>query len=169
MGEIRSKNPATEISIPDRGSRIQQLLQDTSLEVKGVELLQNLEDPNSDMILINYEEKNEFVEECPFGKVVLACFTTAHARLHLYETLEKLGERVLYFDTDSIIYQHEEGEFNPTIVNSLGGWTDELDGCHIIKFMSGAQRIMLLKQTAETLYMKSRASLLIIAPLKSSP
>lgn len=28
---------------------------------------------------------------------------------------------------------------------------------------------MLLKQTAETLYRKSRASLLIIAPLKSSP
>lgn len=92
------------------------------------------------MILINYEEKKEFVEECPFGNVVLACFTTAHARLHLYETLEKLGERVLYFDTDSIIYQHEEGEFNPTIVNSLGGWTDELDGGHIIKFMSGGPK-----------------------------
>lgn len=112
MGEIRSKNPVTEISIPDRGSRISTII--TSLEVKGVELLQNLEDPNSDMILINYEEKKEFVEECPFGNVVLAYFTTAHARLHLYETLEKLGERVLYFDTDSIIYQHEEGEFNPT-------------------------------------------------------
>lgn len=106
------------------------------------------------MILINYEEKKEFVEECPFGNVVLACFTTAHARLHLHETLEKLGERVLYFDTDSIIYQHEQGEFNPTIVNSL---------------CLGAQRIMLLKQTVETLYRKSRASLLIIAPLKSSP
>lgn len=80
------------------------------------------------------------MEECPFGNVVLACFTTAHARLHLYETLEKLGERVLYFDIDSIIYQHKEGEFNPTIVNSLRGWTDELDGGHIIKFMSGGPK-----------------------------
>lgn len=72
--------------------------------------------------------------------MVLACFTTAHARLHLYETLEQLGERVLYFDTDSIIYQHEEGKFNPKIVNSLGGWTDELDGDKIVKFMSGGPK-----------------------------
>lgn len=116
---------------------LQQLLQDCSLEVKGIELLENSEDPNLDMILVNYQEKREFLEECPFGNVVLACFTTAHARLHLYETLEQLGERVLYFDTDSIIYQHEEGKFNPKIVNSLGGWTDELDGDKIVKFMSG--------------------------------
>lgn len=72
------------------------------------------------MILINYQEKQKFLAICPFGNVVLACFTTAHARLHLYDTLEKLGKRVLYFDTDSIIY-HVEGEYNPQIVNSLGG------------------------------------------------
>lgn len=119
---------------------LQQLLQDCSLEVKGIELLENSEDPNLDMILVNYQEKREFLEECPFGNVVLACFTTAHARLHLYETLEQLGERVLYFDTDSIIYQHEEGKFNPEIINSLGGWTDELDGDRIVKFMSGGPK-----------------------------
>lgn len=72
--------------------------------------------------------------------MVLACFTTALARLHLYETLEQLGERVLYFDRDSIIYEHEEGKFNPKIVNSLGGWTDELDGDKIVKFMSGGPK-----------------------------
>lgn len=58
----------------------------------------------------------------------------------MYETLEQLGPCVLYFDTDSIIYQHQEGEFNPPIVNSLGGWTDELDGDRIIKFMSGGPK-----------------------------
>jgi hypothetical protein len=89
------------------------------------------------MMLINYQVKNEFVEDCPLGNVVLACFTTAHARLHLYETLQPLGERVLYFDTDSIIYQHDDSQFNPTIVNSLGGWTDELGGDHFVKYMSG--------------------------------
>lgn len=97
---------------------LQKLLQDCSLEVKGIELLKNSEDPNLDMILVNYQEILEFLEECLFGNVVLACFTTAHARLHLYESLEQLGEHVLYFDTDSIIYQHEEGKFNPEIINS---------------------------------------------------
>ncbi|XP_056001762.1 uncharacterized protein LOC130048746 [Ostrea edulis] len=119
---------------------LQQKLQDATLEVKGIELLENRERPECDMMLINYQEKEEFLEDCPFGNVVLACFTTAHARLHLYETLQPLGERVLYFDTDSIIYQHDETQFNPTIINSLGGWTDELGGDRIIKYMSGGPK-----------------------------
>ena len=100
---------------------LQEKLQDATLEIKGIELLENTENPETDMMLINFQEKEEFIEDCPFGNVVLACFTTAHARLHLYETLQPLGERVLYFDTDSIIYLHHPAQFNPTIVNSLGG------------------------------------------------
>ena len=80
------------------------------------------------------------MKSAPLVKVVLPAFTTAHARLHLYETLQPLDSRVLYFDTDSIIYQHVEGQFNPTIVNSLGGWTDGLDGDRIVKFMSGGPK-----------------------------
>jgi hypothetical protein len=121
-------------------AELQEKLNDSTLEIKGIELLENNDHPENDMMLINYQEKNEFVEDCPFGNVVLACFTSAHARLHLYETLQPLGERVLYFDTDSIIYQHDESQFNPTIVNSLGGWTDELSGDHITKYMSGGPK-----------------------------
>jgi hypothetical protein len=66
---------------------------------------------------------------------VLASFTTAHASLHLYEILQPLGERVIYFDTDRIIYQHDDSQFNPIVVNSLGGCTDELIGDHTIKYM----------------------------------
>ena len=71
---------------------------------------------------------------------MLAAFTTAHAQLHSYQTLQPLDSLLLYFDTDSIIYQHVEGQFNPTIVNNLGGWTDELDGGRIVKFMSGGPK-----------------------------
>ena len=67
---------------------------------------------------------------------MLAAFTTAHARLHLYATLERLDARVLDFDADSIIYQHVEGLLDPTFVNKLGGWADELDGDRIIKLTS---------------------------------
>jgi hypothetical protein len=91
------------------------------LEIKGIYFLENKEHPKTDMMLINYQKENEFVQ---FGNVVLACFTTAHARLHLYENLQPLGERVLYFDTYSIIYQHDDSQFNPIVINSLGGWTD---------------------------------------------
>jgi hypothetical protein len=70
---------------------LQDKLQDATLEIKGNELLENTEHPETDMMFINYQEKNEFVEDCPFGNIVLACITTAHARLHLYETLQPLG------------------------------------------------------------------------------
>lgn len=139
-GKFAQRLQLPKIQYLTEQKELNQMLQDTTLEVKGLELLNNTEKPESDMILINYLEKQDFIEDCPFGNVILAAFTTAHARLHLYETLEKLGDRVLYFDTDSIIYQHVEGLFNPTIVNSLGGWTDELDGGHIVKFMSGGPK-----------------------------
>ena len=36
--------------------------------------------------------------------VIVGAVTTAHARLMLYDLLDKLQERVLYCDTDSIIF-----------------------------------------------------------------
>ncbi|XP_062614858.1 uncharacterized protein LOC134276633 [Saccostrea cucullata] len=124
----------------DEVEELHQLLQNSTLDIKGVRLLVNKEDSIEDKMLVNFQDKQEFVEECPFGNVILACFTTAYARLHLYETLRPLEERGLYFDTDSIIYQHKEGAFNPTLGNSLGEWTDELDGDHITKFMSAGPK-----------------------------
>ncbi|XP_052681401.1 uncharacterized protein LOC128162281 [Crassostrea angulata] len=139
-GKFAQRLQLPKIEYLSEEEQLTKMLQDSTLEVKGIELLNNVNKPECDLILINYLEKQDFIEDCPFGNVVLAAFTTAHARLHLYDTLEKLGDRALYFDTDSIIYQHVEGEYNPTIVNSLGGWTDELEGSHITKFMSGGPK-----------------------------
>ena len=60
---------------------------------------------------------------------------TAQARLKLYGILEKLNERVLYFDTDSIIYVHKPDLWNPTIGDKLGEWTDEVSEARIVKFV----------------------------------
>ena len=49
----------------------------------------------------------------PNLNVFVACFTTAWARLRLYEALPLLGERVLYYETDSVIYLEEPN--NPTL------------------------------------------------------
>ena len=139
-GKFAQRLQLTKTEYLTKEEELQEKLQDSTLDIKGVELLENNDHPETDMMLINFQQKEEFLEDCPFGNVVLACFTTAHARLHLYETLQPLGERVLYFDTDSIIYQHDETQFNPTIVNSLGGWTDELGGDCIVKYMSGGPK-----------------------------
>lgn len=64
-------------------------------------------------------------------------FTTAYARLHLLQFLEKCGRRTLYFDTDSIIYVCGPGDVPLATGNTLGCLTSELEeGEHIIEFCS---------------------------------
>jgi hypothetical protein len=67
-------------SLFSQEEELQNKLQDAKIEIKGLELLENTDHPETDMMLINFQEKDEFIEDCPFGNVVLACFTTAHKR-----------------------------------------------------------------------------------------
>lgn len=54
--------------------------------------------------------------------VALAGFVTSQARLRLYKELYKLDERVIYCDTDSIVYIHDDKKYNIPISDVLGGW-----------------------------------------------
>ena len=47
-------------------------------------------------------------------------YTTAYARMKLYSVLEKLGDRVLYYDTDSVIFAPRKGEDNTATMEALG-------------------------------------------------
>ena len=84
---------------------------------------------------MNWEDMESLVEPHTCSNVVVASFVTAQARLKLYDILKKLNERVLYFDTDSIIYEHKPELWNPTIGGRLGEWTDEVPGARIVKFV----------------------------------
>lgn len=73
------------------------------------------------------------------SNIALAGFVTAHARCRLWKMLHKIGTRVLYHDTDSIIYKtagiNRESEDIPR-GKYLGDWEDELPGRKIVKFVS---------------------------------
>jgi len=59
----------------------------------------------------------------------------------LYEALELLGERVLYYDTDSVIYLEEPGQPNSALGDYLGEFTTELDDDdYIVEFVSGGPK-----------------------------
>lgn len=73
--------------------------------------------------------------------IFIACFTTAYARLELYSLLDRLQERCLYHDTDSVIFVHREGEWNPSLGDYLGELTSEIpDGTYITEFVSAGPK-----------------------------
>ena len=49
---------------------------------------------------------------------------------------------LLYCDTDSVIYRHIVGEYNPPLSEFVGGMTDELGGSHITEYVSNGPKIM---------------------------
>ena len=72
--------------------------------------------------------------------VFIAAFTTSLARLKLYDALDFLGDRVLYYDTDSIIYKTKRGQEKLSLGEVLGEFTDEIDGDVIVEFCSGGAK-----------------------------
>ena len=90
---------------------------------------------NDDMVQMTYNFKDQFVDNSKNTNVYIACFTTSHARLMLYDKLDYLNEKVLYFDTDSIIYV-DDGTKHIKTGDMLGDMTDELSGKGITNFVS---------------------------------
>ena len=97
-----------------------------------------------EVVTTHVEEEVEQNEET---NIFIAIFTTAHARLKLYSALETLQERVLYYDTDSVIYKWRPGQVEIPLGVFLGEFTDEVEGDPIIEFASGVGlKIMDMKQ-----------------------
>ena len=89
---------------------------------------------------LTYKNAQGFEEPPPNTNAVIASYVTSHARLELYKYLEQLGERVLYCDTDSIIYRSSPGDAHPPLNEAMGGMTDEIDGAFITEFTSNGAK-----------------------------
>ncbi|KAG5871043.1 hypothetical protein JTB14_021190 [Gonioctena quinquepunctata] len=112
-----------------------ELLTNASIDVNHILLI------NEKALLVSYEFLDEAYE---INKnVFIAAYTTAQARLKLYSYLEKLQERVLYYDTYSVIHVPKDGANHYEIPtgNFLGDMNDELSeygaGSYIREFVSG--------------------------------
>lgn len=78
------------------------------------------------MALVTYKSKRELEQAAPFSNLPIAIFTTSHARLHLLQQMEQVQDRILYTDTDSIIYVSRHGEPDLPESSLLGGLKSEL-------------------------------------------
>ncbi|CAC5412626.1 unnamed protein product [Mytilus coruscus] len=114
---------------------------------------------DEDIVLTEYKKKEEYSKPNPSVNVYIALFTTAHARLKLYELLDILQERVLYMDTDSCIYNDDGSEACKKVENmmgnKLGDLTDEIvskhNANHIKQFISAGPKDYSMKLDTEKL------------------
>ena len=60
------------------------------------------------------------------GNIFLVAYTSSYARLNLYDNMEPLSSRVLYYDTDSIVYVHDPRHSNfPSLGDYFSNLKDE--------------------------------------------
>ena len=106
-----------------------------SLDVRHVSVI------NDDLVEAHYQYQDEDIPVSPNLNIFVACFTTCWARLRLYAALQPLRDRVLYYDTDSIIFLQDEGQPNPVLGDYLGDFTSELDpDDYITEFVSAGPK-----------------------------
>lgn len=72
----------------------------------------------------------EFRNVAKYSSLTTGAYTTAQARILLFNELIQLKDHILYCDTDSIIYVERPGlNYTPNIGTAIGQLTDELSGC----------------------------------------
>ena len=134
-GKFGQRLNKTQIQTFDDPQAFHRFLNTDTMDVRHVSVV------NDQMVEVHYHYQDEDIPVSPNLNIFVACFTTSWARLRLYTALEQLQQRVLYYDTDSVIFVTNEGQPNPDLGDYLGDFTSELDNKdHIIEFVSGGPK-----------------------------
>ncbi|KAK6171709.1 hypothetical protein SNE40_018147 [Patella caerulea] len=112
----------------------------------GTKVVRNIEILSEEMVLVQYTDRQDLVANAPHVNVPIGAFTAAYGRMKLYEYLDKLNHRVLYFDTDSIIFTETDNDTPIATGNYLGQFTSETSpGCRILEYVATAPKSYALK------------------------
>ena len=131
-GKNAQNNVQSKSEYVDALKRFYDLLSDPCIIMQFAEFFDH-----DNFMLVNYKDEMEKAHPHSSSNPVVASFVTAYARLELYNQLEQLGDRILYFDTDSCMYIYDKNKYNIPIEDSrLGKWTDEVPNGRIVKFVA---------------------------------
>lgn len=101
FGEIMNKMKTVQCT---QAHELLALLNNPLINISTVRIL------SSEFLEVAYMRGDEETDKGTKTNILIAAFTTCQARLKLYESLEVLGDRVLYYDTDSVIYTWKPGQ-----------------------------------------------------------
>ena len=137
-GKFGENNNHRTHKLTETGADIFKLLVNPSITLRGMHVL------DTNRCMIEYTHSEGFLPEMTHVNVFIAAFTTANARSRLFNVLHSLGERVIYFDTDSVVYEYTEGDdkqYTPDMGDHLGQWTNELGSNQFIsRFVSSGPK-----------------------------
>ena len=128
----RVKKPTT-VTVKDP-AHLFSLISDAAVDLSTLRLC------TDDILEAVYASVQENAVKGTKTNIFEAAFTTCHARLKLYESLDTLQQQVLYYDTYSVVYKWRPGQPSIAIGDFLGDMTDELDGDVITEFVSGGAK-----------------------------
>ena len=97
-GKFGQRSNMSQTKYVTKVSEFYEILLDDKLDNTNFQFI------DDDMVQMTYNFKDQFVDNSKNTNIYIACFTTSHARLLLYNKVDYLEERALYFDTDSIVY-----------------------------------------------------------------
>ena len=121
---LNNNKPITEFMTNE--SRWFELLTNDIYKIHNARIINN-------QLLVNYSFTKNSEDESSRQNVVLAAFVTAYGRTFLLNEMAKLGQRLIYCDTDSIIYLSRKFDYGPKTDIYLGDWTNELPKDTFIK------------------------------------
>lgn len=119
-GKFGQRQMATDTYIEDP-SKWYKLLQ---REERG-EITIDAREELGDSLFITYKELKDTKTSLRKTNVAICAMITSNARLRLYDVIGKLGQRLLYCDTDSCIYEFDKNKWNPKEGDLLGEWEAE--------------------------------------------
>ncbi|XP_053390895.1 uncharacterized protein LOC128553745 [Mercenaria mercenaria] len=102
--------------------------------------VKNIQFVNNESVKLEWVYNDDFIETSGKTNVIIAAYTTAQARLKLYSYLQPLGRRVLYCDTDSVVFTTDVGQWEPPLGDYLGDLTDEVPNNSITSFVTGGPK-----------------------------
>ena len=119
-GKYGQKENQLQTKFIDNLASLCEMLTDESIRIHDFQVI------NENILLLQYKLREEKAFGSTQANIFIAAMTTCHARLTLYREIARLGDRCLYFDTDSIIFISRPGEYEPELGSFLGEFTDEL-------------------------------------------
>ncbi|CAD5208223.1 unnamed protein product [Bursaphelenchus xylophilus] len=142
-GKLSMRTDLPKTVVCSTATEFYKILNNSTNVIKSVDLVED------DKIYISFKTSEEFTTPLEFSNLLIPTWITAQARTYLYsffEQVESKGEKILYYDTDSLIFTFDKasGEYPLKTGDYLGDMELEKKGKDILEFLGlGAKQYAL--------------------------